>query len=126
MVLEDLIHHRDASLVALCTFLGISSEPLLSASLSPLNTADQRRNKRSFVSLIVRSRIHRLVPASLRSFALRTDFFSRSQKETLPSIWPAHIHSDFTKKVRPDTEQFLRLVDKPADFYAFDHADLES
>jgi hypothetical protein len=126
MFLEDIIRHRDASLVALCAFLGISSEPLLSNSLSPKNTVDQRRNVRSFVSLIVRSRIHRLVPASLRSFALRTGLFSSPQKESLPAIWPVQIHSDFTQKVRPDTEQFLRLFDKPADFYAFDHADLES
>jgi hypothetical protein len=125
MFLEDLVRHRDASLDALCRFLGISSEPMLSASLSPKNSADQRRNMRPFVSLIVRSRIQRLVPSSLRSFALRTGFFSRPQKGSLPAIWPASIHSDFTQKVRPDTEKLLRHLDKPSDFYVFDDAALE-
>jgi hypothetical protein len=125
MFLEDLVRHRDASLDALCRFLGISSEPMLSASLSPKNSVDQRRNIRPFVSLIVRSRIQRLVPPSLRSFALRTGFFSRPQKGSLPAIWPASIHSDFTQKVRPDIEKLLRHLDKPSDFYVFDDAALE-
>ena len=117
MYLEDLARDQGYELTKLCQFLGVSSTPLVTHDLLPVNTLSERKSVREYVKYITKPSLHRILPTSWRKIIRDSFLFSYPHSSRLHAVWPSDVLESFISVIESDLGNFLSISDKPAGFY---------
>lgn len=117
MFLEDLAQNRDIELSRLSKALELDPKPLLENALKPENTLSQRRKQRRIVSYLSKLKLHKALPASIKTKLSTSRLLSVPHSSILKPIWPKPILTRFIEAIQPDIQNFLQANGKHDSFY---------